>query len=87
MVALLTHPADQAEPGLVGQVVVEQDEVDAVAFQRGQRLGSAVRARRDPEPGNLADVRRVDLGDAEVVVHDQDVDHRSLSFKVACLAR
>jgi hypothetical protein len=79
-VALFPHTVDELEACLVGQVVVEQHQVDGAALDGGQGLGGTVRACGDPETGNSPHVLGIDLGDAEVVVHDQDLDHRA-SFR------
>src|SRR5204863_6123355 len=76
-VTAFPHPVHQFETRLVRQVVVEEHQVDGRPRDRRQSLGGAVCAGGDPEAGNLSHVLGVDLGDTEVVVHDQDVNHRA----------
>lgn len=75
--AQFPHLMHEFEACPVGQIVVEQDQVDGLPARRVQGLGGAVRTGGHPEAGNLPHEFGVDFGDTEVVVHDQDVNHRA----------
>src|SRR5690606_20520407 len=59
----------------VGQVDVEQDEVDRRAVQAAQRLGPGRGARRHGEAAHALDVARVRRGGDGVVLDDERADH------------
>ncbi len=80
LVATPAHLLDDRQARLVGQIVVQEDQIHlGQRLQPVERLGRAVRLGRDMEARHLLHVGRVDLCDPGVVVHDQDLDHRDSS--------
>ncbi len=78
------HLLDDRQPRLVGQIVVQEHQVQpGQRLQLEQRLGSAVGLAGDMEARHLLDVGGIDPRDSGVVVHDQDLDHHD-SFLAVC---
>src|SRR3979411_638838 len=63
------------QPGDIGQINVEQDEVGPGRVDQAQRFGARGRLANDGEARDLLDVVAVQRGDAKVIVDDQCANH------------
>ena len=68
--------AEHLEPRAVGEINVEQHEIRPALLGETKRLERGVCLRHDGEALESLDVCAMDLGDAEVVLDDQNADHR-----------
>src|SRR6185369_8850742 len=71
------------ESRVVGQVGVEQHQVGLLVGEHPARVGRGQGRPDDLEAGYAAGEGDVDVGDPEVVLHDQYTDHFSASAATA----